>query len=190
MNASNFTEKTYYVTTKSFLGEVGIIWVKRNKQAKIIRIFLPRRNMKMKSKIKKVFPGAIPNDSAMILKIRRKIEKFLRGNQVDFSLACIDLSRFYNFQKKILLIERKIPYGWISTYGRLAMKAGHPMAARAAGTALARNPYPIIIPCHRTIRTDGSLGGFGGGIKLKRELLQMEGVKFNRKGNVVMEKVW
>ncbi len=107
-----------------------------------------------------------------------------------FPLNNIALERLYDFQKKVLLLERQIPYGQVSTYGKLAHKLGHPGAARAVGTALARNPFPIIIPCHRTIRSDGSLGGFGGGLKLKRQLLELEGVRFDKKGRVVMDKVW
>jgi methylated-DNA-[protein]-cysteine S-methyltransferase len=61
----------------------------------------------------------------------------------------------------------------------------HPRAARAVGTALARNPFPVIIPCHRAIRGDGTLGGFGGGLKMKRALLEMEGVRFDRYGKVM-----
>jgi methylated-DNA-[protein]-cysteine S-methyltransferase len=64
---------------------------------------------------------------------------------------------------------------------------GCPRAARAVGTALANNPFPIIIPCHRTIRADGTPGGFGGGIMMKRNLLEMEGVRFDPRGRVIMD---
>ena len=75
-----------------------------------------------------------------------------------------------------------IPKGKVSTYGRLAEKSGASKGARAVGNALATNPYPLIIPCHRVIRSDGSLGGFGGGLKMKKELLLMEGITFDAKG--------
>jgi methylated-DNA-[protein]-cysteine S-methyltransferase len=86
--------------------------------------------------------------------------------------------------------ERTIPRGYVSSYSALAAHIGKPKAARAAGTALARNPFPIIIPCHRTVRTDGSLGGFGGGLPMKRALLEMEGVAFDGLGHVKKKFFW
>lgn len=156
----------------------------------ITRVFLPKSGKKMKCIIKNAHPDAVPSSISIIDKICKKLENFLSGKPTDFSFGNIDLTQLYNFQKKVILIERQIPYGWVSTYGRLAKKLGHPGAARAVGTALARNPFPIIIPCHRVIRTDGSLGGFGGGWKLKRQLLEREGVRFDQEGRVVTDNVW
>ncbi len=81
------------------------------------------------------------------------------------------------FDARALAAARKIPYGQVRTYGWLAEAAGRPGAARAAGQAVARNPFPIIIPCHRVIAADGRLGGFGGGLEMKRKLLELEGVR-------------
>ena len=67
---------------------------------------------------------------------------------------------------------------------------GIPGGARAVGMALASNPFPLVIPCHRVIRTDGSLGGFGGGLKMKKKLLGIEGVAFNEKGKVLPQFLW
>jgi methylated-DNA-[protein]-cysteine S-methyltransferase len=86
--------------------------------------------------------------------------------------------------------ERTIPRGYVSSYSALAACIGRPRAARAVGTALAGNPFPIIIPCHRTVRTDGSLGGFGGGLPMKRALLEMEGVTFDQRGRARTEFFW
>jgi methylated-DNA-[protein]-cysteine S-methyltransferase len=73
----------------------------------------------------------------------------------------------------------------MSTYQRIAGHLGNPQAARAVGTALAHNPFPIIVPCHRAIRSDGTLGGFQGGMEMKRILLEMEGVPVDGSGRVV-----
>ena len=73
----------------------------------------------------------------------------------------------------------------MSTYQRIAGHLGHPRAARAVGTALAHNPFPIIVPCHRAIRSNGTLGGFQGGVEMKRALLEMEGVLVDGSGRVV-----
>ncbi|TET63262.1 MAG: methylated-DNA--[protein]-cysteine S-methyltransferase [Candidatus Stahlbacteria bacterium] len=156
----------------------------------ITRIFLPESGKKIKYVIKKVFPDAVFGSVPIINKICKKLENFLKGKPIEFSLNNIDLTQLYDFQENVLLIERQIPYRWVSTYGRLAKKIGVPRAGRAVGQALARNPFPLVIPCHRTIRSNGSLGGFQGGLKLKRKLLKLEGIQFNRKGKVIMDKVW
>ena len=75
------------------------------------------------------------------------------------------------------------------TYGGLAARMGVPGGARAVGNAMAGNPFPLVVPCHRVIRGDGSLGGFGGGLKMKRALLEMEGVRFDSRGRVLPEHV-
>ncbi len=174
-----------YKIVQSQFGEVGIVWKVKNKDAMITRIFLPELGKKIKYVIKKVYPDAVFGSVPIINKICKKLENFLKGKPIEFSLNNIDLTQLYDFQKKVLLIERQIPYGCVSTYGRLAKKIGVPRAGRAVGQALARNPFPLVIPCHRTIRSDGSLGGFGGGLKLKRQLLELEGVRFDQRGRVV-----
>lgn len=69
-----------------------------------------------------------------------------------------------------------IPFGQTRTYGEIAAAAGSPRAFRAAGSALGANPIPIVVPCHRVLRSGGALGGYGGGLDVKRELLELEGV--------------
>jgi len=86
----------------------------------------------------------------------------------------------------VLLAEHAIPRGLVSTYGRIARHIGAPGAARAVGTALAQNPFPIIVPCHRAVRVNGALGGFRGGLDMKRKLLEGEGVLFGANGRVSM----
>jgi methylated-DNA-[protein]-cysteine S-methyltransferase len=113
-----------------------------------------------------------------------QIQSFLEGKAVDFQVSLIDLGECSEFQRRVLLAEHKVPRGWVSTYGRIARRLGVPHAARAVGTALARNPFPIIIPCHRTIRSNGELGGFRGGLEMKRALLELEGVQFSTTGKV------
>ena len=83
------------------------------------------------------------------------------------------------FQKKIWKELLKVPWGKTITYKGLAEKAGRPRAYRAVGNALGANPIPIIIPCHRVIKSDGSLGGYGSGIKIKKELLKLEATLHN-----------
>ena len=90
----------------------------------------------------------------------------------------------------MLLAEYGIPRGWVSTYGRIATHLGVPGGARAVGNALGSNPFPIVIPCHRAVRADGRLGGFRGGVEMKRALLTMEGVEVSQAGKVLTDRFY
>jgi len=109
--------------------------------------------------------------------IVEKIKRYLSGERVFFNCA-IDWSYLSPFQRKVFKLAMKVSYGTIERYGNLARKAGCPSGSRAVGRVLSKNPFPLVIPCHRIVRGDGTLGGFsaGGGIKLKRKLLKLEGV--------------
>jgi len=104
----------------------------------------------------------------------RQIREYLAGKRRRFTIR-LDLAVLPRFQKKALLAARKIPYGRTATYGEVAARAGRPRAARAVGQAMARNPVPLAVPCHRVVAA-GGLGGFGGGAALKRQLLALENV--------------
>jgi len=88
------------------------------------------------------------------------------------------------------LAEYGIPRGWVSTYGKIAKHIGVAGGSRAVGRALAENPFPIIIPCHRAVRVDGVIEGYQGGSEMKRALLAMEGVEFTDRGTVSMQRVY
>jgi methylated-DNA-[protein]-cysteine S-methyltransferase len=130
-----------------------------------------------------------PRDEA-IRPLIAGIQSFLAGHDVQFEIDLLDLGRCPPFQRRVLLAEHGIPRGYVSTYGRIARYLGNPCAARAVGNALARNPFPPVIPCHRALRSDGRPGGFQAGLDLKRRLLDMEGVRFREDGRVLMERVW
>jgi methylated-DNA-[protein]-cysteine S-methyltransferase len=105
----------------------------------------------------------------------RQLEEYLAGKRRRFDLPLV-LEGLTGFQKTILATCQRIPYGRTSTYSRIAQEARAGVsAARAAGGALARNPVPIFIPCHRVLRANGDLGGFGAGVEWKRRLLDLEG---------------
>jgi len=91
-------------------------------------------------------------------------------------LSLLRINQCSKFQQKVLRAVSAIPKGKVSTYQSIAKKIGQPKAARAVGRALATNPFPIIIPCHRVIYSDGSLGGYQGGRKKKLSLLRKEGI--------------
>jgi methylated-DNA-[protein]-cysteine S-methyltransferase len=105
--------------------------------------------------------------------------RFLRGEAVALPIDLLDATVCTPFQWRVLMAEKAIPRGEVRTYGQIAAQVGCPRGARAVGNALANNPFPIVIPCHRAVRSDGSLGGFQGGVAMKRALLEMEGVRFD-----------
>jgi methylated-DNA-[protein]-cysteine S-methyltransferase len=123
-------------------------------------------------------------------RLAEQMQRFLGGEAVHFDLAILALEQCSDFQMRVLLAEHQIPRGWVSTYGRIAAHLRVPGGARAVGGALARNPFPIIIPCHRAIRSDGRLGGFQGGPAMKRALLELEGVEFSSTGRVSTERLY
>ena len=103
----------------------------------------------------------------------KQLKGYFNGKLRDFNHPVVFL-KGTDFEKKVWLTIRKIPYGETRTYGWVAEKTGRPSASRAAGQALGRNPVPIVIPCHRVIASDGSLCGYSEGIDIKRRLLDLE----------------
>jgi methylated-DNA-[protein]-cysteine S-methyltransferase len=103
-----------------------------------------------------------------------RLRRYARGEPVAFPDA-LDFSTATPFQRAVWQATRQIPCGQTRSYGWLAAKAGVPRAARAVGQAMAANPWPIIIPCHRVVSSSGRLGGYGGGLEMKERLLLLEG---------------
>jgi O-6-methylguanine DNA methyltransferase len=102
------------------------------------------------------------------------LTEYVEGKQTSFSIS-LDLFTGTPFQQEIWKVLEKIPYGQCVSYQWVAEKIGRPRATRAVGSAIGKNPIPILIPCHRVIRKDGSLGGFSSGLSLKKTLLRIEG---------------
>jgi methylated-DNA-[protein]-cysteine S-methyltransferase len=105
--------------------------------------------------------------------VRRELDEYFEGRRHDFDLP-VDL-RVAPFHEAVLHELARVPYGHTATYGALAARVGRPRAARAVGTVMNRNPIPIVLPCHRIIGANGSLTGYGGGLAVKRTLLELEG---------------
>jgi methylated-DNA-[protein]-cysteine S-methyltransferase len=107
--------------------------------------------------------------------LAQRLQRYFRGERIDFTDVDVDLSWATPFQRAIAEALRAIPYGESVTYGELAALAGHPNAQRAAGTFCAGNRFPLVVPCHRVVAA-GGLGSFGSlGIEYKRRLLALEG---------------
>lgn len=104
----------------------------------------------------------------------RLLEQYFAGCRTDFSSIPLDLEMGTDFQQRVWHGACDIPYGGTTSYGALADTVGSPRAARAVGTALGANPVCLVVPCHRVIATDGSLGGYGPGLAWKRRFLALE----------------
>jgi methylated-DNA-[protein]-cysteine S-methyltransferase len=108
--------------------------------------------------------------------VRRELDEYFAGARTAFDLP-LDLSYVRGpFGRRILQACATIPFGEVSTYRAMAAKAGSAAAVRAAGNALGANPIPIVVPCHRVLRTGGGLGGYTGGLERKQALLRIEGI--------------
>ena len=117
------------------------------------------------------------SESPILVKASKQINEYFNGNRKLFEIPFkLNLPPFY---KKVLLEVNKIKYGETASYGKIARMAGNNKAVRAVGTANAKNPLPIIIPCHRIISSNGNVGGYSGGLDKKLFLLDHESSLFN-----------
>ena len=180
----------FYVLLHSAFGTLGIVWHEIESRPKVGRVFLPRPQTSVEALVRAAFVGAQPGSSSSIAELGQRIQSLFEGEAVDFGLEMVALERCSLFQQRVLLAEHKISRGWVSTYGQIASRLGIPAGARAVGRALATNPFPIIIPCHRAIRAGGELGGYQGGREMKRVLLELEGIEFSQAGKVLMRRVY
>jgi methylated-DNA-[protein]-cysteine S-methyltransferase len=106
---------------------------------------------------------------------RRELDLYFEGRLDSFDLP-LDWQLSEGFRLRVLRAIARIPYGETRSYTQMATSAGNERAVRAAGTACGRNPIPVVVPCHRVLRSGGALGGYGGGLPMKQALLQLEGV--------------
>ena len=107
--------------------------------------------------------------------MRRELEEYFAGTRTRFELP-LDWALAGPFARRILGATAAIPFGEVRSYAQVATEAGSPRGSRAAGNALGSNPIPIVVPCHRVLRSGGALGGYTGGVERKQALLRIEGV--------------
>lgn len=115
---------------------------------------------------------------------------YFNKEKVDFSQILLDFSNIPPFYRKVYEIVKKIPYGKITSYKILAEKLGYRKGARAVGQAIAKNPFLIIVPCHRVIKSNGEIGNFGLGEEFKKFLLKLEGIEEAKDGKVLSLRYW
>jgi len=172
-------------TKRTVFGPITIIW-EATPSFKVKGILLPTHSGDLSVK----YPGIASSTTEVVEDWADEISEFLEGKDRRLNIRILDLDSCSLFQRQVLRAECRVPRGWVSTYGRIARHLGNYNAARAVGKALATNPFPIVIPCHRAVRSNGELGGYQGGEEMKRRLLKMEGVRFSMSGRVLLDKVY
>ena len=165
-------------------GSVGVIWTGLNDNPKIVRILLSKPGLSAEDQVSELYSNLQASSCAEIDDVATAIKRLLEGEDIELSLNIADLSLCTEFQQLVLRAEHRIPRGSISTYQLIAEYLGKKNGARAVGNALANNPFPLIVPCHRAIRSDRQLGGYQGGLEMKRALLENEGIPFDDTGRV------
>ncbi|MBJ7000524.1 methylated-DNA--[protein]-cysteine S-methyltransferase [Streptomyces griseofuscus] len=120
-------------------------------------------------------PVADPRAPVLVEAIHQ-LRAYFAGERRDFELP-LDWSLISGFNRQVLReLASGVPYGSVVGYGDLAGRVGQPGGAQAVGVAMGANPLPVVVPCHRVVESDGGIGGFGGGLETKRQLLALEGV--------------
>jgi methylated-DNA-[protein]-cysteine S-methyltransferase len=161
-----------YGFVDSPLGELTVAATPRG----LLRVAYPSKDpdLVLEQLAERVSPRLI-EAPAFIDGVRRELDEYFEGRRTRFEVP-IDWRLTRGFVRGVLRATAKIPFGELSTYRDVATKAGSPRAVRAAGNALGANPMPVVVPCHRVVRTGGGLGGYTGGVERKEYLLGLEGV--------------
>jgi methylated-DNA-[protein]-cysteine S-methyltransferase len=142
-------DKVHHRIIPSRFGEVVLVWREDDLDPKILGLTLPRAGISSGET-----PESNYSQDAMG-RLCEQIARYLDGEALELPIDYLDSTGCSEFQWRVLNAEKAIPRGYVCSYGQLAAAVGKPKAARAVRTALARNPFPIIIPCHRTVRRDG-----------------------------------
>jgi methylated-DNA-[protein]-cysteine S-methyltransferase len=182
---NNNTAKSFFLIRSTHFGPVAVLWSVFTGRPGISRILISKPGFSATHQLSTLFPVSTRATCPEIDAVADDIEAFFSGNDIRFTFEMVRMDLCSDFQQDVLRAEHGIPRGSVSTYQRIANHLDRPKGARAIGTALATNPFPIIVPCHRAIRSDRSLGGYQGGLEMKRTLLEMEGIDFDDTGRVV-----
>jgi methylated-DNA-[protein]-cysteine S-methyltransferase len=159
---------------KYTVADVGIGWVGvLGSDSGLLRLTLPQTSAKEAERLLGGgVKGAVRSDG-FFADLTRRLRSYFAGQRIAFDDR-LDLSAATVFQGEVWRLVRLIPYGEARSYGWVAERLGKAGAGRAVGQALARNPLPVIVPCHRVVAKDGKLGGYSGGLARKKFLLKLE----------------
>lgn len=173
---------TLYIVVPWEPGSVTLYWKSEHPLHKLQGALLSLPGTPSEQRMRALDPLSRPGTDPILDSMAERLARYLSGEIASFPLEELAMERCGPFQTLVLGAEHAIPRGRLSTYGRIAAHIGHPRAARAVGSALGTNPFPILIPCHRAVRSDGGLGGYAGGLEMKRALLALEGITLSPDG--------
>jgi methylated-DNA-[protein]-cysteine S-methyltransferase len=164
----------HYCVFDTPIGSGGMAWSERG----IVGLQLPEAEAaRLRARLRRRFPGSLEAaPPAELQHVIHNIQALLSGSQTDLSQAKLDMDAIEPFDQRVYDQARTIPPGQTATYGQIATQLGDPLLARDVGQALGRNPFPIVVPCHRVLAAGGKLGGFSapGGVATKQRLLDIE----------------
>jgi methylated-DNA-[protein]-cysteine S-methyltransferase len=165
-------DTTRFAILELSLGNILVV----SKNDRLIRLDVSKKG---RDEIRKAFvnryAGSVESEPSF-RKVRLLLDRYLKGARVDFDVD-VDIEGMGNFTRRVLFETKAIPYGEVRSYLWIGRKLGYLNASRAVGQAMKRNPIPIIIPCHRVIKQDGTIGGFSMEGVSKEDLLKLEGVR-------------
>ncbi len=175
----------FHLLRRTRFGPVAFLWHVHRGEPRLLEIMISHPGAPADRIARAALPGARPSSCPEVDSLADLVAASMAGDDVRLPLDLARMDLCSEFQRRVLHAGHAIPRGSVSTYRRIAAHIGHPRASRAVGTALATNPFPILAPCHRVIRSDGTLGGYGGGLPMKRALLESEGIRFDTSGRVL-----
>lgn len=167
----NVVERHYTVFETPF-GFSAIVFNAASRHIK--RVFLPQKDKSaLIRRILETGPArkSVPKQAPAVV---QDIQEYFRGRPITPRWESLDLEDFTPLQRRTLEAVAAVPYGQTRAYGEIARQIRRPRAARFVGAVMSRNPFPVVVPCHRIVRADGTPGGFGGGVALKKRLLALE----------------
>lgn len=167
-----------YIEFNSLIGEIGVVW--DNKTKLIKQVLLPDLKTRKQNYSKIRFNGVITETEPdeFVYQFMSDIKNIVMGKDITFDLNKLDLNDLTPFQRNVLIQQSKIPHAKVTTYKKLAQLAGKPKSARPVANVLSNNIFPLVIPCHRTVKSDWTIGGYAGSKHsyFKQFILQNEGV--------------
>ena len=159
----------YYCAIRTPIGRMLVA----ASEAGLVRVSFPQREAAFVASLRRLGTDVV-RSPARTADIVHQLRAYFAGERRTFDVR-VDLSGLTPFHRRVLEAAASVPAGEVVSYGEIARRIGQPGGSRAVGQALGRNPVPIVIPCHRVIAAGGKIGGYGGGLTIKRKLLRLEG---------------
>ena len=160
----------YYCAIRTPIGRVLVAAT----EAGLIRVSFRRTEASFAEELRRRLDAEVVRSPARTADIVHQLRAYFAGERRTFDVR-VDMSRLTPFHRRVLMAAATVPAGQVVSYGEIARRIGQPGGSRAVGQALGRNPLPIVIPCHRVVASGGRIGGYTGGLAIKRKLLRIEG---------------